>query len=441
MGILQKAGNFLGISKFGQGLATAGRVLTGQVDEDIKRQEEQTALQNKIFYAAKQEQDPIKRKKLLQIAATTGGTSAMDIDPGLNLKNREILGSAANIGLNILTPGAFKGGKAAIIGKNAALGSAFGAASGMEKGRSAGGVVGSAIGGAVVGGALGTVAVGAKALKDFTTKTTPKWLMDKAVKPTLDEARKTIKYGNKTLGEELLQEGVKGSPEKLLQIADDKLSSLEDELQSVLSSPGLSEARIQRNDIYPYISELIRTKSNIPGMGAEVNKIRSIFESMPGQLSLQQANQMKRQIYNELRDVSYKLDGKLSVKASALKSIARGLKTEIENQVGGTIVKDINQKLSIYGRLESRITDQMARSMKANGFGLTDAILTAGGLASMNPVGLLGALTTSGLRHAAGSPTIGTYAAQGLNKLQNVGTGRTSQVLKGVAQRGVLNIP
>ena len=49
MGILQKAGNFLGISKFGQGLATSYRALTGQVDEDIRRQEQQTEQTNKIF--------------------------------------------------------------------------------------------------------------------------------------------------------------------------------------------------------------------------------------------------------------------------------------------------------------------------------------------------------------------------------------------------------
>lgn len=441
MGILQKAGKFLGVSKFGQGLATTARVLSGEVGRDIRRQEEQTAQQSKILYAARQEKDPAKRRKLLEIAATTNAPSAMDIDPGLNLSDKEILGSAANVGLNILTPGAFKGSKAAIIGKNAALGSAFGAASGLEKNRSMGGVVGSAVGGAIIGGALGVATVGVKALKDFTTQTTPKWLMDKAIKPTLDEARKTVKYGQKTLGEELLKEGVKGSPKKLLDIADDKLTSLEDELQNVLNNPALDEARITRDKLVPYFKDIVDSKAGIPGLSSEVKSINKIINDIPKELTLREANIMKRRIYNEVRDVAYKLDSNLSLKGKVLKKLANALKQEIEKEVGGTIVMDINKKLAIYGRLENRIVDQMAKSMRSNGFGLTDAILTAGGIASMNPTAFLGSLMASGVRHGLGSTGVQTGLAQGLNKLQSVGTGAVGKTLGEVTRRGVLNVP
>ena len=440
-GAISKLGGFLGIKKFGQGIATTGRVLSGAVGKDIKRQDEQRALQDKILYAAKQEKDPIKRKKLLQIAATTNSTSAMDIDPGLNLSNKEILGSAANVGLNILTPGAFKGGKVATVAKNAALGAGFGVASGLEKDRSAKGVLGSAVGGAVIGGAIGGATVAIKAFKDFITKTTPKWLMDKAIKPTLDESRKSIKFGQKSLGEELLHEGVRGNPEKLLHIADTKLKSLEDDLQKVLTHPSLAEARITRESLGTHLKDLIEAKAGTPGLQGDVQRIKNVFDSIPEQMTLQQANQMKRRIYNELRDVSYKLDAKLSTKGKALKQIAHGLKQEIENAVGGNVVKDINQKLSLYGRLENRIVDQMARSMKNNSFGLTDAILTSGGLATMNPLGVLAGLSAAGVKHAAGSTGVRTAVAQGLNKLQSVGTGKTSQVIKGIVKRGALNVP
>jgi len=442
MGILQKTGNFLGISKFGQGLATAGRVLTGEVDQDIQRQNQNTEQVGKIIYAAKQEQDPIRKRKLLQIAASMGtGTSAAEIDPGLNLSNKEILGSAANVALNMATPGAFKGGKVAIIGKNAALGSAFGTASGLEKDRTVGGIVGSAVGGAVIGGAIGAAGIGLKALKDFTSITTPKWLMDKAVKPTLDEARKTIKYGQQSLGDELLKEGVRGGPQKLLQIADDRLSSLEDELQSIISHPSLSEARIGREKLTGHLKDLLEAKAGTPGLKGDVQRIKNIVDDIPEQMTLPEANQMKRRIYHELRDVAYKLDAKLSVKGATLKQIAKALKIEVENAVGGTVVSDINKKLSLYGRLENRIVDQMARSMRNNSFGLTDAILTSGGIATLNPLGVLAGLGSAGVKHAAGSTAFRTAAAQGLSKLQNVGTGVIGKTVKGTIKRGALNLP
>lgn len=445
MGILQKTGNFLGVSKFGQGLATAGRVLSGGVGKDIARQNQNTAQVNKVLYAARQEKDKVRRTKLLQLAKSMGDQgmemSADKIDPGLNLSNREVLGSAANVALNVLTPGAFKGAKKAIVAKNAALGAGFGAAQGLEKNRSAKGVVGSATGGALIGGAIGGASVAARAFKSFTTQTTPKWLMDKAIKPTLDESRKALRYGQKSLGEELLQEGVKGSPEKLLRIADDKLTSLEDELQTVINNPALSEARITRERLAPYLKDVMEAKAGTPGLQGDVQRIKNVFDSIPESMTLPEANQMKRRIYDELRDISYKLDSKLSTKGKALKQIARGLKEEIENEVGGTVVKDINQKLSLYGRLENRIVDQMARDMRNNGFGLTDAILTTGGLASMNPLGILGSLSAVGIRKGIGSTTARTNVAQGLNKMQNVGTGKTSQVVKGVTKRAILNAP
>lgn len=447
-GIFQKTGDFLGVSKFGQGVATASRVLTGQVGQDIQNQEQNTEQVSKILYAAKQEQDPIKRTKLLNIAKDLGqiGTemSASNIDPGLNLSKKEILGSAANVVLNTATPGAFKGTKSAIIGKNALLGSAFGTATGLEKNRSMKGVVGSTVGGALTGAALGTLSVGAKAIKDFTTTATPKWLMDKAIKPTLDESRKALKFGQESLGEELLREGVKGSPEKLLKIAEKGLNTSEDALQKVLQDKSLSGVVIRKDQITPYLSDFIQQKAGTPGLQGDVQRIKNVMDSLPEQMTLLEANQMKRRIYNELRDVSYKLDAKLSTKGKSLKMIASGLKKEIEKgagPIGGREIEKLNQKLGLYGRLENRIVDQMARSMRNNSFGLTDAILTAGGLATMSPVGILGALSAAGVKHAGGSTMVRTNIAQGLRKASSVGTGKVAKTLKEVGRRTVLNLP
>jgi hypothetical protein len=148
---------------------------------------------------------------------------------------------------------------------------------------------------------------------------------------------------------------------------------------------------------------------------------------------------MKRRIYEELRDVAYRLDSKLGIKAASLKQIARGLKQEIENTVGGTVVKDINQKLSIYGRLENAIVDQLARKMRNNGIGLTDAILAAGGAATQNPVAFLASIGIGTIRRAG--TLLESTAAQGLSKIGKLGTGITGKTTKGLLRRGGFNLP
>lgn len=433
MGAIQKVGNFLGVKKFADAMATTGRVLSGSVAKDIKTQEDADNAMMKVTYAMKNEKDPNKKKQLAKLAQsllTNKQQTAEQIDPGLNLTTKEILGSAANVALNVAMPGAFKGSKGAIIAKNAALGSAFGAASGMEKNRDISGIVGSTVGGALVGGALGTAGVLTKSIKDFVGKKTPEWIMNKAVKPALQDLKKNVKYGSETLGKQLLDEGVAGGPKKLLEIANNKTSQLENELQTALTHPGLADARITKDKISPYIKDLIEQKAGTPGMSGDVQRIKNVFDSMPESMTISEANIMKRRIYNELRDISYKLDSKLSTKASTLKQIAKGLKTEIENAVGGTVVKDINQKLSIYGRLENSMVDQLAREMKNNGIGLTDAILLAGG----DTTSLLAIL-----RHLGKGAE--TYTAQGLSKIQNVGTGLLGKTTKDIIRRGTLNLP
>jgi hypothetical protein len=432
MGLIPKVAKFLGVSKFGQAIGTAFRNVTGELDRGIRQQQEQADLTvQKINYAAKNEKDPAKRTKLLQMAHSvrTGVTPQEQIDPGLNLSNKEIIGSAANVALNIATPGAFKGGKMAVIGKNAALGSAFGGASGLERNRSAGNIVGSAVGGALVGAGIGTAGLVARAAKEFATRTTPRFLMDKAIKPALQDLKKNVRYGTKTLSQELLDEGVKGKPETLLRLAKDKLTSLEDELQEVITSPGLSEVRVTRQQIRPYLSELVAAKKGVPGLAGEAQKIVGIWKSMPETMTLPEANTMKRRIYTELEDIAYRIDARLGTRAAALKQLARGLKTEIEKAVGGTVVRDINKKLSIYGRLQNSMVDQMARSMRNNGVGLTDAILIAGG-----DTGILALL-----RHLGQGAE--TYAAQGLYKARGVGTGIGGRTVKSTLKRATLNAP
>ncbi len=445
MGILQKTAKFLGIDKFGQGLASTGRVLSGHVSDDIQNQQNVSSMNQKVLYALQKETDPAKRQHLQEFmqrqnfgnADTSVHTQqdfaganpqASQIDPGLNLTNKQVLGSAANVALNVATPGAFKGSTAAVIAKNAALGGAFGAASGLEKNRSAGGIVGSTLGGAAIGGAVGAVGLMAKAAKEFVGNAVPEWMMNKAVKPALQDLKKNVRFGSDTLGKELLDEGVKGGPKKLLEIADTKQNEFEQQLQSHLNSPAFAEVTIKRDAIFPHLREMVAQKSKLPGGRNDLLKLREIYNDLPEQMTLPQANEIKRAIYQELRDPAYRLDANLSTKSQTLKVIAKGLKTELENE-GGPIVGELNRKLSIYGRLENSMVDQLARNMRNNGLGLTDAILLAGG-----DTGVLALL-----RHVG--QNVETHAAQALHTVADLGTGTLGKAFKGGLKRATLNAP
>jgi hypothetical protein len=433
MGVVQKIGNFLGVKKFSDALASTSRVLSGEVKQDREVQAAADDTLTKLTYAMRQEKDPEKKLRLQQLAQqqlNSGRTTESDIDPGLNLNAKEIYGSGANVVLNALTPGAFKGGKLAQVAKNAGLGVGFGAASGLEKNRSASGVVGSATGGALVGAGIGATGLLAKAAKDFVGNKVPEYLMNKAVRPSLDDLKKSVKFGGPTLGKELLDEGVKGGPKKLLEIADNKLNQLEDDLQSLLdvNSETLGKT-ISRDQLGPYLNDLIKQKAGTPGLEGQARKVVEIFNSIPESMTLSEANVMKRRIYTELRDVGYKLDPKLGLRGSALKGIAKGLKKEIEGAVGGDTVPDLNKKLSIYGRLEDSIVDQLAREMRNNGLGLTDAILLSGG-----QTGVLALLRNLGTRAQ-------TYSAQGLKKTGEVLSSSGAKAVKDTIRKSALNVP
>lgn len=433
MGVLQKVGDFLGVKKFSDALATTGRVLSGSVSKDIQSEKAAGEALSLLTYAMKNEQNPEKKnqlRQLLQSQINQGIQSATDIDPNINLTPKEIVGSGANVALNVAMPGAFKGKTTAVLAKNAALGAGFGAASGLEKNRDTSGIIGSTVGGAIIGGAVGAAGLGAKTVKKFLTETTPEWIMNKAVKPALQDLKKNVKYGTDTLGKELLDDGVKGGPARLLEIAKNKSEQFENQLQSELTNPALSDAVITKDTLRPYLNDLVSAKSGTPGMKGDLQRIQNIIDDIPEQMTLSEANVMKRRIYNELKSPAYKIDAKLGTKAEALKQIARGLKTEIENEVGGTVVKDINKKLSIYGRLENAMVDQLAREMRNNGVSLTDAILLSGGD------------TTSWLallRHVGQG--LETYTAQGLKQGQKIGEGIVGKTTKSLLKRAAINAP
>jgi hypothetical protein len=433
-GALQKTAGFVGVEKAGQGIATAGRVASGSInqsgDEAAKLFDEQQAVINAMHKLPVGSPERKRLADFLKRNLNEGAVTQEEIDPGTKLSNKEVAGSFANVALNIATPSAFKGSAVIQAGKNAALGAAYGAAGGLNDNKSGEDLAKSTLTGSLL--AAGTFGAGellGKAKQAITEKL-PERLMNTAIKPTLEDLRKNIKVGSDTLGKELLQEKVKGSPETLLKIADTRLQKYEDQLQTVLKN---SSGKIRKDALAKYLEPLVNEIAETPGKQAEFEQIVQILSELPQEMSLQQANRIKRNIYKEIRNVGYKLDANLSTKRETLKQLARGLKTEIENSVGDNTVKDINKKLSTYGKLEGRVVDLLARGNKNNLFSLTDTILAGGGF--VNPLAFAALIAKKGL----GSVTGKTYTANILNKASKVGTGVVGKTTKQVIRRSVYN--
>lgn len=446
--LVQNTAGFLGIEKFGQGIASTIRNATGEVGQDINTQNQNSDNIAKLIAAARSQPDPTKKKRLLDMAKNLGGNvpTAEQIDPGLNLSNREILGSAANVGLNIFAGGELSGGVRAggltrqlapelatslnrgakvlkgvtegggltgSVVRNATLGGGFGLAGGLNQNLSGQDLLKSTGGGALLGGALSLAGAAISKAKNLVTQTLPEKLYNSAVKPTLSELRKNVKFGQDTLGRDLLNEGVYGSPSKLLQTAQSKLTSTEDELQKILTG---SRATITKQEIAPFLDKIKAQAKNTPGMKAEVSKITKVFNDLPAEFSVAKANTIKRDLYKTLNDAGYKLDASLTVKRDAQKAIARGLKDLIEKKTKptyGDLVPTLNKKLAIYGRLQDRTVDILAKEAKSHGLSTLDLIIGSGFGTGLNPVGL----GTVFAKHLYESPTTSTTVAHGLNQL------------------------
>jgi hypothetical protein len=250
------------------------------------------------------------------------------------------------------------------------------------------------------------------------TKKLPTSLVNTAIKPTLEESRKAIKFKGDTLGDEVLKRGLAGGDKRLLEIAVEKINKTENRLQSIL---GKSQETIKRNELGVYLDNLIETKRATPGLGSEVDKVKSILQEFPEEVPIQKANEIKRNIYNALRDVAYKLDPALSTNKEAMKTLANGIKQEIEKktagQVGEGVVKGINKDLSVYGKIQDRVVDKLARAERNNLLGLGDLVTMGAGAGAG---GLPGAITSYITKKVVGSTAFKTNSAKVLYNLGKV---------------------
>lgn len=282
----------------------------------------------------------------------------------------------------------------------------------------------SAMLGGTIGGVLGgTLGVAGKTVSTLT-KRAPAKIYNTAIKTPLPDTKKAIMFNGKTLGEELVRRGVKGSDEGLFKRAISEIEINENKLQGILSK---SNKTISRNEIAPYLDDLINTKQATPGLADEVEKIKSVLMEFPENIKIDQANQVKRNLYKALDDIAFKVDPNLSTKKEAMKAVAKGIKAEIEkktaDEVGDGVVRGINQELAVFGKLKDRALDKIARANKNNLLGLGDMFAMGSGAAVGAATGggaIVGGAAFEGAKRAAGSTGVMSRAAVGLDRLGNL---------------------
>lgn len=409
---LEKAGEFLGIENFGKGMGTTIFLMTP----------EGRNLQKKA-----QEGDQYAVQELLKL---------MDNTP----TNKQIVGSAALTGINILGGGALKGAKALRTAGKVAMGSATGAAYGASGAANDNkgfveGVRQTAVG-AVAGGALTVAGVLASKAKNAIAKGGEKLAentANTAIRPTLEETRKAVKYGQDTLGKELIKRGITGSDKKLVKVAEEGLTKNEEALQQILSN---STQTIKKKDLQPYFESLVRKMKATPGMKEEAAKVAEIVKQFPKEATLSEANKIKRNLYSALSDRSFKMDPSLSTKKEAMKTMALAIKKEIEQRVGNDSVKGLNKEIGFYLRLGERAGDNIARAARNSQLSIGDmALAGVGGVAG----GIPGAVVGATARKALGSTGFKTRAAVSVDRLSKAIGKMKADTAGRISKKALLN--
>lgn len=306
-------------------------------------------------------------------------------------------GKGANIATKALLPGAAVGGLSAYgEGQNVAQGAAMGA-------------LGS---GALYGAG--------KAVQAVTGKL-PKRIMNTVFKEPLKETKATIK-GGKRLGEEVLKRGHKGmTEEKIYETAILNIEKAENQLQSKLSK---STRTIPIADIYTDVLPVIKkyqAAGNQTAANNLIDRLQRLTEYHGGDIPVSAANEIKRTLYEEARNGYGQL---ASENIEAVKALARSLKTHIASKVKGA--NEINKILSYEGKVADSMMDKLARGGRNNLMGLTNSILTGGGIATAAATGGLSLAPAAASMVLGSTPgKIGT--ARALNSANKV-MGKISKI-------------
>lgn len=448
-GLLQKTAGFLGIEKAGQGLASAGRVASGAINQTGN--ESGRALQDTQSIIQKMRLLPLgspERRRLADYLKRSMGDQPVaqeEIDPGTALSNREVIGSFGNVGLNAAMPGAFKGGFRTVLAKNAGLGSGYGVAGGLNDNKKGTDLLKTGVVGAAAGAAL---PVAGKLLSSVTQKTFPsiaRKLEQANLRLTPVQKQKLGKELNEVT-EFLAEKKLIGTPERRFNKIDKLYDQYEDKLQKGLNNVKVGykkDALLKRleglkaNPKYRDDRDYDLIQKQIDGAIDLIN--RNYSDVIP----LSRLNNLKRSTYK-----------------SAYNKAGDKVSDEIEHDIADVLRTAIEKgtdkaKLTIDGKPVGEFNKEYGKLIK--GRKLLKIAETR------NQLGLIGKLVSSfagfsignsvspGIGAAVGSvagPKVGELVAgtptrsligAGFKRGSKIGTGRTGRLIKRVGRQAVLN--
>ena len=192
-----------------------------------------------------------------------------------------------------------------------------------------------------------------------------------------------------------------------------KIEGVELKLDDLLSG---KVDKVETKNVVKYLDDLRKSYKSIPGEGSSVKVINKISKevSKNKELTVKEANTVKRNIYKMISKSYGKGMLEPPVKTESQKMIARGLKKEIEKIIPEA--KTLNEKQAIYIQMKKAIEKTIARregkGVFGTGIGLYDLMI--GGIAG----GFYGG--TTGLAAVVGAKAAGSAAvSSGTSKMIN----------------------
>jgi hypothetical protein len=230
-------------------------------------------------------------------------------------------------------------------------------------------------------------------------------LMNSVLKPTIKQLER-----EPLLGLKAAKLGLSGTKEQIAVKALKLIEKNESKIDSIIAN---GKGRIDAVKIADVMDEIKRPFANT-GDDASVMAIEKVQETLrnKGTLSVQEAQQLKKDFYSGLTNAYGPGSGKLSAGIKAEKGAASGLKKGIEKLFPGTPIADINRETGIAGTVRKAATRQDLMGSRNNLLGLVDAGLAATTLASEDPKYLGAAIA----RRTLGSDIVKSKLAELLAK-------------------------
>lgn len=274
---------------------------------------------------------------------------------------------------------------------------------------------------------------GLSKLLGSATKRIPKGLWTSVLNRTAKMVEK-----NPKLEQQAAEAGLVGTRKNIASVAKQNIQKIETELDDLLVG---SKGQIEGTKLSGYLEDLKNSYKSIPGEEAAVSTIENIQKEVAakGVLNLSEANKLKRTIYEKIANSYGKGTLEIPAKTEAQKTLARGLKEEIEKIIPEA--KTLNEKQAVYIQVKKaieRVLNQPRKGIAGTGIGWYDLMLGGIGL------GATGGDYETALKLVVGkklveSPAIRTSAAklfQYFNDLSPTKKALFYNALKGLSAEG-----